>query len=90
MAEGKSGSVWYYILILLIGAVLGTIFGGIVSQFVPKEGFIHDILTAGVNPSIGPKGIDLSFFKFNFDASINLTISTVLGIIVAALIMRKI
>ena len=91
MAEGKSGSIWFYIVILILGAVIGSVIGELVGQLGPTEGFFHDILVKGISPGMTPPAtIDLKFFTLTFGFTLKLTVSSVLGIVVAGLIMKKI
>jgi len=91
MAEGKSGSIWFYIVILIVGAVIGSVIGELIGQIGPTEGIIHDILVKGVNPGLNPASvIDLKFFTLTFGFTLKLTLSSVLGIVIAGLILRKV
>ncbi len=91
MAEGKSGSIWFYIVILIVGAVIGSVLGELIGQLGIKEGLFHDILVKGVCPGITPPAtIDLKFLTLTFGFTLKLTLSSVLGVVVAGLIMKKI
>lgn len=90
MAEGKS-SIGFYIIVLLIGAVIGSILGEVIGAVIPKEPeIIHNIFVTGISYGIGPIPIDLKFFTFTIGFSLKLTLSSVIGIVIAAIIMKKV
>ncbi|OGF48268.1 MAG: hypothetical protein A2231_08245 [Candidatus Firestonebacteria bacterium RIFOXYA2_FULL_40_8] len=90
MAEGKNGSIWFYIVILIVGAVIGSVIGGLIGQIGPKEGWVHDILVQGVNMGLEPAKMGLDFFTLTFGFTFKLTLSSVLGIVIAGLILKKV
>jgi len=92
MAESKgSSSIWFYIVILIVGAVIGSVIGELLGQIGPKEGMVHDILVYGVSPGLTPPTtIDLKFLTLTFGFTLKLTLSSVLGVVIAGLIIRKV
>ena len=92
MAEGKAknGSIWFYIVILIVGAVIGSVIGEVIGQIGPKEGIIHDILVKGVSTGLERSDFGLSFFTLTFGFTLKLTLSSVLGVVIAGLILRKV
>ncbi|MCX5776061.1 MAG: DUF4321 domain-containing protein [Candidatus Firestonebacteria bacterium] len=91
MAEKKGGSIWFYLVILIVGAVIGSVIGELIGQLGPKEGIIHDILVKGVNPGLNPASmVDLKFCTLTFGFTLKLTLSSVLGVVIAGLIIKKV
>ena len=90
MSEKRSSL--YYILIVVIGGLIGTVFGEIFGRIAPAQGWLHNFFTASVNPGIpvsSPQPIDLVVLKLAIGFEIKITIMTVVGIILASLLMRK-
>ncbi len=90
MAEGKS--FWFYFMVVIVGVVLGSVVGQVVGKLLPADNMIADLFVKGY--SIGspdqPAAIDLAFMKIWLGASLKLTLSSVVGFIIALLIMKKI
>jgi uncharacterized membrane protein (UPF0182 family) len=90
MSETK-GSLGFYIIVLIVGAVIGTVLGEVIGSLIPKEGIIHDFFVTGATLGITkPLEVDLKFFTFTIGLTVKLTISSVIGILLAAAIMRKV
>ncbi|MFH1825246.1 MAG: DUF4321 domain-containing protein [Candidatus Firestonebacteria bacterium] len=90
MSETK-GSLGFYIIVLIVGAVIGTVLGEVIGSLIPKDGIIHDFFVTGVTLGITkPLEVDLKFFALVVGLTIKLTVSSVIGILIAAVIMRKV
>jgi hypothetical protein len=77
------------LLLVVVGLVIGSLFGELLAWVVPG-GSIHDMLTRG--PTIGltsPLTLDLRFLSLTFGFSLKVNVVGVLGVIVAALILRR-
>ncbi len=90
MAEGKS--FWFYFMVVIVGVVLGSVVGQVVGSLLPAGNMITRLFVDGY--SIGspnaPAAIDLVFMKVWLGVSLKLTLSSVVGFIIALLIMKKI
>jgi hypothetical protein len=77
------------LLVIVVGLIGGSLFGELLAWMLPG-GAIHDMLTRG--PTIGltsPMTLDLRFLSLTFGFSLRVNIAGVLGVIVAALVMRR-
>ena len=91
MAEGKS--FWFYFMVVIVGVVLGSVVGQVVGKLLPAENMITHLFVNGYNigsPDNMPAAIDLAFMKIWVGVSLKLTLSSVVGFIIALLIMKKI
>ena len=77
------------LLILVAGLVIGSLLGELVASLLPS-GLVQDILTRG--PQIGltpPATLDLRFAALTFGIMLKVNIVGVLGVILAALTLRR-
>jgi hypothetical protein len=75
----EKGNFVFFIAFILIGAILGSALGTFLSDFFPVLSIIKKSLT-------GPIGFNLDIISLHF----NLNISSIVGIILAVIIFRKI
>ena len=76
------------LLIILAGLVIGSLLGELAGRFL--SGWPHELFTRG--PTIGltsPATLDLRFLSFTFGLAFKVNLVGVLGIVVAALTLRK-
>jgi hypothetical protein len=76
-------------LIVIAGLVIGSLLGELVASLLPS-GRIHDLLTRG--PQIGvspPATIDLRFVALTFGMLLKVNVVGILGVVLAALALRK-
>lgn len=89
-SESKAGSsIWYYIIIIVVGALVGTAIGEAIGAFW-KEGPVHDFFVNGINPGLPTATLDLKVISLTFGFTIRLNISSVLGIILSAILFKRI
>lgn len=76
-------STWILLLLILVGIVLGGILGEVLGQelSILKKGY-----QIGLNP---PFTLDLNVMQLTFGFLINVNVASVIGIILAILIFRK-
>ena len=91
MAGGGGGSrgLGLVILIVVAGLVVGSLLGEIVASLLPS-GIVHDLLTKG--PQIGlapPATVDLRSIALTFGILLKVNVVGVLGVILAAIALRK-
>ncbi len=72
----------------LLGMILGAIISGVLSVFLPEGGVLDRVLVQGV--SWGPvlNQWDLVFLKITFGLEFHFTLMSLVGLLVAAQIMR--
>ena len=76
------------LLVILAGLVIGSLLGELVGGFL--SGWPHELFTRG--PTIGltsPATVDLRFLSFTFGFTLKVNLVGVLGIVLAALTLRK-
>ena len=76
-------------LVLIAGLAIGSLFGELIGGLLPS-GWPGDLLTRG--PTIGlrdPATIDLQFLSFTFGLALKVNLVGVLGVVVAALTLRR-
>ena len=78
------------LMILLAGLVIGSLLGDLVASLLPS-GIIRDVLTRG--PQIGltpPATLDLRFAAITFGMMLKVNLVGVLGVVIAAVAMRRV
>lgn len=88
MARKKG--IAFIILIIIIGGLIGSLFGELFGIYIPK-GFLQDLFNKGFSFGITPPAVlDLKFLSVSFGFSLKVNFFSVIGIILAAIILRKI
>jgi hypothetical protein len=83
-------SIGLVLLIIVAGLVVGSLLGELLGGLVP-QGWTHDLFTRG--PTIGlrePATLDLRFLSVTFGLFLKVNLVGVLGIVIAALVLRKV
>ena len=83
----KKKSWIYYIVVLFIGALIGSALGEVVSYILPA-GVIHDFFLRSATASLGPGTLDIVILTFTIGFSIKINITGVIGILIAAYALR--
>ena len=76
------------LLVVVAGLIIGSLLGELVGGFL--SGWPHDLFTKG--PTIGltsPATIDLRALSFTFGLALKVNVVGVLGIVLAALTLRR-
>jgi hypothetical protein len=84
-----SKNLGYFILILLIGTLIGAFIGKAIYKVFPTDSTIRDMLAVEIKPGIQPTTLDLGIVDITFGAVIKLNITAVIGLIITAIIFRK-
>jgi hypothetical protein len=84
-----SKNLGYFILILLIGTLIGAFIGKVIYKLFPADSTVRDMLAVEIRPGIQPATIDLGILDITFGAVIKLNITAVIGLIITAIIFRK-
>lgn len=88
MAGGQRG-LGLVLLIIVAGLVLGSLLGELVASLLPT-GLVHDLLTRGPQIGLSPPGtLDLRFMAVTFGILLKVNVVAVLGVILAALALRR-
>ena len=86
---GPQHRVGLVVLILLVGAVIGSFLGELASSFLSTS-WLQSLLTTG--PTVGlktPATLDLQFLSVSLGLALKVNLAGLLGLILAALILRR-
>ncbi len=75
-------------IIVVVGALLGTMVGELVGGFLPAGGF-KDFLLKAITFGLDPAVLNLHILTLTFGLVIKINVMTVVGVIGAALLLRK-
>jgi hypothetical protein len=78
----------FHSVVLAIGFVVGGAMTDVARRFLPA-GAVKQFLTSGVSPSFGPVPVDLVIVKFSFGVVLDVSLLSLVGILVAYLIARS-
>ena len=78
----------FHALVLAIGFVVGSVIQQAARVLFPM-GAAKTFLTAGMTASLGPTQIDLGLIKFSFGLALDVSLLSLLGVLVAYLIARS-
>ena len=84
-----SRGIGLLVLVVIAGLVIGSLLGELVGSFLPS-GRVQDLFMRG--PTIGltsPVTLDLRFLSFTFGLALKVNLVGVLGIVLAALTLRR-
>lgn len=84
---GKS-TVWF-IAVIVVGALLGSFLGKFMGLVLPV-GSVKDLFATDISAGLNPATLDLRVIELTFGCILKFNVTSVLGIIGAALIFRKI
>ncbi len=77
------------VLVIVAGLAVGSLLGELAADFI-RPGWAHELLTRG--PTIGllsPATVDLRFLSLTFGLAFKVNLVGVLGIVIAALTLRR-
>lgn len=83
----RNKSLGFIILILVVGALVGSALGEVIGLVLP-DGVVKQAFIRSVQGTAGPATIDLLFFSITFGCAIKLNVIGVVGIIIAAYLVR--
>ena len=86
MKGAQSFIMW--VVIIVVGALLGSFIGGGIGYFFP-DGIIHDLFAKEVAAGLQPATLDLRLVELTFGCVLKFNVSSVVGIIVAAILFRS-
>lgn len=82
-------NIFYFVVLLIVGTLLGTFFGRIIVNLLPQDSKLKTILETEKVFGLTPTTLDLEILILNFGLQIKLSIMALLGILISALIFRK-
>ncbi len=83
----KKRKLGYYMIVLILGAVVGSVLGDALSFLLPA-GVLKQFFLKSVNFSVGPAPFNLSIIKLTLGFAININIVGVIGIFLVAYVLR--
>ena len=87
MATGRGAGL--VLLVIIAGLVVGSLLGELLGSLLPS-GLAQDLIAKG--PTIGltpPASLDLRFLALTFGLSLKVNLVGIVGIVIAALTLRK-
>jgi hypothetical protein len=78
----------FHLLVLAIGFVVGAVMQQAARVLFPA-GAAKQFLTAGITASFGPTPLDLGLIKFSFGVALDVSLLSLVGVLVAYLIARS-
>lgn len=85
----KMDSVVVLLVIVILGALIGTVIGEVIGTLAPG-GYLEKVFARGVNPGISPPAVlDLKVLTLTFGLTMRVNLASLLGIVLALLIYRK-
>ncbi len=87
--EGVGKGIGFWLLVLIIGALIGSIVAEIVGLFFQDEtSIIHKFFIAGLNLGFEPRPINLYVLDFTFGFHLKLNLLTLMGFLGAIYLGR--
>lgn len=83
MAREKN--IWILLIFLLSGIVLG----GLLATFASQVSWLSWLSYGEEFGTNGPISLDLSILKISFELRMKITVASIVGIVIAAIIYRK-
>lgn len=83
----RKKSLGFVILILVLGALIGSVLGEVIGLILP-DGVVKDFFTKAIHGEVGPATVNLILFTFTVGFTFKLNIVGVVGIFIAAYLMR--
>lgn len=86
---GAQRRVGLVVLVLLVGSIIGSFLGELVGSFL-SPGWLQNLLTKG--PTVGltnPATLDLQFLSVSLGLALKVNLVAVLGLILAAVALRR-
>jgi len=77
----------YLVFVVVIGALLGSFLGRYIGIYYPT-GNVHDLFATNLTAGLNPATLDLSVIEVTFGVLLKFNITSVIGMIVSALLFR--
>ena len=83
----RKKSIGWILVIILLGALIGTTLGEVLALILP-QGVVKDFFLRSAEFSVGPATLNLVILTFTFGFSIKMNVISVIGIGIAAYLLR--
>ncbi|MBI4737701.1 MAG: DUF4321 domain-containing protein [candidate division NC10 bacterium] len=85
----KLDSVIVLLVIVILGALIGSVIGEVIGTLAPG-GYVEKVFSRGINPGITPPAVlDLKVLTLTLGLTVKINLASLLGIVLALLIYRK-
>lgn len=85
----KADSIVVLLVIVILGALIGSVIGEVIGTLAPG-GYLEKVFSRGVNPGLAPPAVlDLKVLTLTFGLTVKINLASLLGIVLALLIYRK-
>ena len=85
----KMDSAVVLLVILILGALVGSVIGEVVAALAPGS-YLEAVFSKGINPGLSPPAVlDLKVITLTFGLTLRINLASLLGIVLAMLIYRK-
>lgn len=75
------------ILVLIIGALIGSALGEVLAYVLP-DGVVKQFFLKSFIPTFGPGTVDIGILKLTFGISLKINFISIIGITIAAYVLR--
>jgi len=82
-------SVIWFLVVVVVGALIGSFLGKFIGMVVPN-GSIRDLFATEISAGLSPATLNLRVIELTFGCLLKFNITSVLGVIVSAIIFQKI
>lgn len=76
--------------VLLVFLLCGVVIGGLIAYFATQVSWLSWLSYGEEFGTNGPLGIDLSVLKFSIELRIKINVAVIIGMLIAAIVYRKI
>lgn len=83
----KKRKLGYYLIVLVLGGVVGSVLGDAMGFLLPA-GVVKQFFLKSVNFSVGPAPININIIKLTLGFAININMIGVVGIFLVAYVLR--
>lgn len=83
----RKKSIGWILVIILLGALIGTALGEVLALILP-QGVVKDFFLRSAEFSVGPATLNLVILTFTLGFSIKMNVISVIGIGIAAYLLR--
>jgi hypothetical protein len=84
--RGSEKSIGFLIFVILLGAICGSLIGDLLGANINVLKFLRNIYTIGTSK---PLTLDLKVLSLSFGINFNINLMSILGIILAIILYRK-
>ena len=85
----KTDNMIVLLVILILGALIGSVIGEVIGSLAPG-GYLEAVFSKGVSPGLAPPAVlDLKVLTLTLGLTMKINLASLLGIVLALLIYRK-